>query len=611
MVNFNNIFIPVLSPGISIFLFIGLFAIGKIISNFLDLNKKISKISDPRYHFAMLGSVFLTALIFPLIIFNILDIYLFLKIISFALLILGIITFISEIKFFKSLFQITNWKNTGSVLILFLILGYFLLALAPITNADSLDYHIGVPLYVINNNEYPSYQFWMHFLKSGSGELLNAVGLIIKAEQFPALVQFSGILSICGILKHQKNKVYNNIFLLLFLSSPILILLVSSAKIQLNYVAASSLLFSLIFFGDKSNFKSFNFLIFIKILLFSAINAKFSFALSSFLLWMSSAYICFKLKRINYFLTTSFIIFLLVLCPKLIWKIDVYEMGAIEALTQPLPLKLYGYQQLHNSLTACGSSGCIPYWLFFPANINTLTEFLGIGSFVFLFTRFRKKYPYYTILIVIISYIILAKQFGQNNPRWFLEPFVWIIISIKNFGIKKSTTYNFYYNITKLQSFIVLLIITYGVATLSIGSLSTKLRDNVLSNSANGYDLFKWSNSKLKKKDILISTHRSFALSNVKTIPGDIFNYVSINDPKSIKYFMEIKKIKPTHILFYDDKKYYNELSGCLGNLLHFNNKVSKFSTRNPFNKRDNFYAGFIYKFEYEKLPYCLNISIK
>ena len=605
MVNFTNIFIPIVSPTISVLMFIGLFAIGKLISNFLNLNKKIFKISDPKYQFTMLGSVFLTAIIFPFIIFNILNIYLFLKIVAFILLMLGIFTFFLEINFFKSFFQIINWKNTSAVLVLFLTIGYFILALAPITNADSLDYHIGVPLYIINNNEYPSYQFWMHFLKSGSGELLNAVGLIIKAEQLPALIQFSGILSICGILKNYENKFYNNIFLLLFLSSPILILLVSSAKIQLNYVAASSLVFSLIFFGDRSNFKSFNFLIFIKIIIFSAINAKFSFVLSSFLLWTSSAFICFKLKKVHYFLITSFLIFLLILCPKLIWKINVYEMTAIEALIQPLPLKLYGYKQLHNSLTSCGYSGCIPYWVFFPANLNTITEFLGIGSFVFLFMRFKKTNSYRPILIIIISHIILGKYFGQNNPRWFLEPFVWIIISVKNFGIKKSTLYNFYYSVTKLQSLIVLLIISYGITTLSIGSISTKLRHKVLGESANGYHLFNWSNSKLNNKDVLISTHRSFALSNVKTIPGDLFDYIDISSPDSKDHFVEIKNFKPTHILFYDNKKHFEKLSSCLGNLVYYDKKAGKFSTRNPFNRRDDFYEGYIYEFDYKKLPEC------
>ena len=52
-------------------------------------------------------------------------------------------------------------------------------------------------------------------------------------------------------------------------------------------------------------------------------------------------------------------------------------------------------------------------------------------------------------------------------------------------------------------------------------------------------------------------------------------------------------------------KKYFKKLSNCLGNLVYFNKKAGKFSSRNPFNRRNNFYGGYIYEFNYEDLPGC------
>ena len=84
-----------------------------------------------------------------------------------------------------------------------------------------------------------------------------------------------------------------------------------------------------------------------------------------------------------------------------------------------------------------------------------------------------------------------------------------------------------------------------------------------------------------------------------------MFNYIDISNPASKDHFIEIKSFKPTHILFYDDKKYFKKLSNCLGNLVYFNKKAGKFSSRNPFNRRNNFYGGYIYEFNYEDLPGC------
>ena len=601
--NFTNIFVPIWSPIISVVLLLGLYSLGKIITKIFQVRNKISKISDPTYQYAMIGSVFLSSFLFPLIIFNILDIKLFIKLISYTLVFLALIeilNFYISGKIFSKQLKLTD---INLLLFLFLI-AYFFLSLAPITNADSLDYHIGIPLYILNNNEYPSYKFWMHFTKSGSGELLNAVGLYLKAEQFPSLVQFSGILSVSGILKQNKKK-FNNLYILLFLSCPVLILLVSSAKPQLNFIGSSALIFSLIFFSSEKNFKQNGFLLFILILLFSNINGKFSFALSSFLFLNIIFYYCYRNDKIQYLIFIFFIVFFLTLGPKILWKHNVYGMNIIEALIKPLPIEIYGYQQLYNSLTSCGYSGCIPKWLLFPTSLNTITETLGIGSLVILFSKFKKNIKEILILIFITLYIIFAFFYGQNNPRWFVEAFVWLIIVSKYFGYKKQNHIKIFYNLAKLQSIGVFFIILFGVFSLTKGVISEDLRDKVLSNSANGYSLFKWSNSKLKDDDILISTHRSFALSNVKTIPGDLFNYIDISNPASKDHFEEIKSFKPTHILFYDDKKYFKKLSNCLGNLVYFNKEAGKFSSRNPFNKRNKFYEGYIYEFNYKDLPEC------
>lgn len=604
--NFNNIFIPILSPLISIILFIGLFHLGKIFVNLFNVHDKISKISDNRYQYTVIGSIFSTAIIYPFILLNIVNIKLFLTVISITIFLLGLIETLNFFRSQKINFIIKNNLNYNYLLSILILLLYFLLTLAPITNADSLDYHVGVPFYIINNNVYPELKFWTHFVKSGSGEVLNAVGFILKGEQFPSLVQFSGILSIFGILKNKKINKRTNIFLLLFLSCPILILLVSSAKPQLNYIGSSALVFSIIFLSDLKNLKSLNLIIFILILIFTSINAKFSFALSASIFWITLSYYAFINKKLDKFILYSIFFSLIIIAPKIYFKLSVYEMSFFDAVIKPLPTNIYGYSQLYQSLTTCGYKGCFPYWLFIPSSLGTITETLGIGCLVILFVNIKKNFRQNLIFLVIILYVFLAFKFGQNNPRWFLEVFVWLILLTHYYGLKNNSSYKFFFITANIQSLGVVLILLYGIFTLSIGSLSQSLREKVLINSANGYELFKWSNSKLNEKDILISTHRSFSLSNIKTIPADIFHYININDKKSQIHFNEIKKMKPTHILFYNDKKNYNKLEKCIGKLLHYKKNVGKFTARNPFNKQQKYYDGYIYEFNNKKLPNCI-----
>lgn len=118
-----------------------------------------------------------------------------------------------------------------NVFIILLIIGYAFLALCPVTNADSLDYHIGVAIEILNQGKIPVFSGWFHGRLAGSGEVLNALGLAIGAEQFGSLLQFCGLLSIYGILSFysfterfsENEGIWRKIIVIAFLSSPILV----------------------------------------------------------------------------------------------------------------------------------------------------------------------------------------------------------------------------------------------------------------------------------------------------------------------------------------------------------------------------------------------------
>ena len=90
----------------------------------------------------------------------------------------------------------------SSVVIALLVGGLGLLALAPVTDADSLAYHVSVALRVLNTGAFPYAPEWFDSRLAGAGEVLIGLGLSIGAEQFGSLLQFLGLVGIIGILRH-------------------------------------------------------------------------------------------------------------------------------------------------------------------------------------------------------------------------------------------------------------------------------------------------------------------------------------------------------------------------------------------------------------------------
>ena len=137
--------------------------------------------------------------------------------------------------------------------IIFILLFFIFCYFSSITNADALDYHVGVPIFILNYGHFPTDWTWFHARQAGAGELLISLGLSIGAEQFGNLAQYSGLISIIGLFfylgkKKEKKNIIVNLIIIGFLSSPILIFLSTTPKPQLLNIAGTTLSFCITFF---------------------------------------------------------------------------------------------------------------------------------------------------------------------------------------------------------------------------------------------------------------------------------------------------------------------------------------------------------------------------
>ena len=99
----------------------------------------------------------------------------YLKILIILLVLIGFYKPYNIQKLFKKYILI----NTKTRLLLFIILlGYFVISLLPITDSDSLDYHITLPYLSLLNENFFIQKEWFTSQLAGAGEALIIFGLV-------------------------------------------------------------------------------------------------------------------------------------------------------------------------------------------------------------------------------------------------------------------------------------------------------------------------------------------------------------------------------------------------------------------------------------------------
>ena len=606
---------PPFSLIFSILLIIGVYQFGNIINKNLKFDIVLKKFSHTPLVNLLIGLYFLGYTLFFLSLIGVAFKIVF-QIIGFLLIILALYqVFKIKILLSKLIHNLKlSIKNLYLLIVIIILFLYFIISSSPITNADALDYHTAVPIYILNTGSFPSDWSWFHARQAGTGELLIALGLSIGAEQFGNLSQFSGLIALVSFFLYLGNRKNNKdniveLIIIALLSAPILIFLSSTPKPQLLNIAGTTFSFCITFFCldkiNKQHYPKAIFLIFS--VLFISITSKYYFAFSSFLI---TIFVFLTMYKKKYFLNTS-IIFLstavLFLAPFFLWKYINFDQNLFHSIFSAVPRNLQGYESFNESLSSCGYR-CFPTWIVYPSSINEFTQTFGLVSIFFvllLITKIEKKR---VILFLIIIYFIVGLKFGQSNPRFFLEPVIWMLLWIVFYSKNENLYFIKFAKLLILsQSAVIIFILVSSALFLFPGSITKDLRKNVMLNYANGYSLFQWSSSVLPSDAKIISSHRSIGLSNFQIFPLDFLSYIS--KKKDIEFYLETLKLKkPQYLITYGKNDNYFGFEKCVIKKVNEKINVGKLSTRNFYlNKNREFYNGYIYLIDYNKLPQCYN----
>ena len=596
-----------------------------IVNGFYNLSKFISKTKYLIFleNYAVRGrliSFFLVVNIFSIVLYNSFLFFgineLYLKILIILLVLIGFYRPDNIKELFKKYILI----NTKTRLLLFIIiLGYFIISLLPITDSDSLDYHITLPYLSLLNENFFIQQEWFTSQLAGAGEALIIFGLSINAYKLSSILQFTALfLIVVAILNLKHEKYYLNIhskilICLAILCIPSFLFLTFTAKPQLFAIGTNFVAFLMAFFilpFEKNDKKFIIVFSLICLLCLSATQFKFSFFLSSGIILLFSLIELFKRKLLFKGIIILLVFFIVIVFPREYYDYKYLSQDIIRNFFSPATDD-YATETFISSLKhGTGNPRHFPYWIFLPYNqhffsLSVVTEIIGLSVLIFL-VNFKFK-PIKKIVYASLIFFILALLFGQPMGRFFIEPFLWLTVgSIIYLNSKNNLLFIICKKLIIINSIAILAALSFTIVNFSPGIFSIKNHKNILAKYANGYNLYEWAYKNLPNDSVIITSHRSYSLSKNSFISYDFRLYS--NSQEEFDYYINfIIKKNPTHLLYngidHDGSKDF--LKNCRGKLLVRGKNVHQVNKRNPFNIHIILHDVYIYEIDLDKLKKC------
>lgn len=562
------------------------------------------------------GVEFLIAIVLISVLVSWVSIFLYSKIIystiAFCLLFSGFFTLIyffnndnfENIKLFKGL------KKQDFIFILPLPILYFLSNSGDITNADSIDYHVGYALNYLRDYFDPHPE-WYNGRMALIGEKLNAIGLSIGAKQFGSFLQFSGYILIGFLLLDSFKNVYFPKFtmLLAFWASPVFLFLCISAKPQILPSALSALSFLIIYKIHLNKVASSHkrILIAFSLALSSvAFTHKFSFLISyffivSFLLWNSRK----SVVEFSYLVFAIFFVSLFIITPAYLDKYLRYGSTLFEFFLSPLSGSDPGLVYFVDSVRGFKESSFpFPFYLLVPSSLGAISTVLGVGI-LFAATPYLSlnsislRFP---LLLIAINVCLLA-FFGMPSSRFFLEPYIWLLIIFGTTSLSFSASITKYLNlIVRLQALLVMIALIpmaffSAAETVGIGV------ENYKNRYIFGHNLQRWYSEKLPPNASILLDHRSVSLADREALTFEVHEYGKHDLPQYRLLLSQLIKYNVSYVVTTDRSSNFNDIRLCSQSRLE-GPKNFLYATRNPFNSGSE--NGYIFSMEPESFISCL-----
>ena len=408
----NNFY---LSFTISLSFIIYFFIKSALIDQFIKINKinifgEFSKIIIFFLHLAFYAAVFNILLIFNLT--YLIKYFLF---ISFFLTIYFFYYTLKKSKKLNINLKLRNFKNQHIVFLLILFL-LFLVSILPISDADSIAYHLNFPFRLLEDGHlWADLQKNLEFSIIANNEILLSISVLLKSDNFGSILNF--FVLVVFMYTQKNSKYFKNIIL----SCPLLIFLISTQKLQMTFSILFLILF--IFVYEKKLKNNLEIFITCMLLVFYA-SIKTSYILISLPLFIYFVYnYNFKAVKIIIFSSIGVLLFFV---PLFFIKYNAYGNIFAPFFDNYLGSNNESLKALQYSLRS--TEGWLTNYndyktfikVFIPTNLSQLSSSFGLLFLVLIFDyKLLKKLHFFPLIIVFMILIT-----GQISPRYYLEAFL-------------------------------------------------------------------------------------------------------------------------------------------------------------------------------------------
>lgn len=440
---------------------------------------------------------------------------------------------------FASLCQHRNHLDRAAMVCSALIMiGLGLAALGPPTDADSLHYHLGVPLQWLRAGAIQPMPYWLHARLAGLGETLILLGLALGTDILGAVLNVVGLVFILLAVGNGVRRPSDRPFaILLVISVPVLTFLVTTQKPQLFPTAAMLTAVVLLRRHRHQLTPGLLWLGFSGITF--AISCKHSFFFSGLFAIAIGLLAAFRQRCLGLAIAILVLSMFLFPAPVLIRNILFYgdPISPMLERVKPNPdqavtafawyLRNFGIRHTPTNLAQ------LPFLLVVPTDLGGVNGILGVGVFAVFLSRSGGRTDR-IMLGASAAMTLLVLAFGPWGTRFLFEPYLWMVVAIA-----RETRRPLARSLTvclSLQGILTLGIALQGVWTLTPGALDAKRRERVMVDVAADYQLIRWLDTLLPADCVVAGIYPNHAQIPRAFIPTDYFRMLeSAHLPESEK----------------------------------------------------------------------------
>lgn len=471
--------------------------------------------------------------------------------------------------FFKKSNQI-NFSNILNIFKSFkleykiILLLFCFISLLPISDADSINIHLNFPLTYFFDDLKNFYKFAELSLFHNS-EIILFNSAILKISNIGNLLNFTALTIFIFTLK--QKKIFSDNFLLFFFSTPLILFLMNTQKLQVFFGILYLIIFIYFYKYKKIDKKKEIFLLILLLVFFTS--GKLSYYLLSIPIFIYTFSKVKKLYLFKYYLIS----FLLILMPLWFIKYKLYNNpiapffqnwfnDSAELQNLNYIIKMQGWRN-----TGFNFHELFSY--FIPTDPSKISAATGLGFVYILIAKKIKKFQ--SSDYIALSGIVLIYISGQISPRFYFESLL-----ILMYFFKSKINNLMKYILTTQQILIILLV--FGFCIFSFKDIV--ISNNFMKKFSNSYNEAKLLNAIKTTENILIldqGRHSIFYNKNIYPIAiKEDYNYlINLINNKTIKFISIKNNNKIPNCLKYDLVKEISYLNGTR-NFIKNNEKTVK-----------------------------------